>query len=484
MACSVPSRVLAMGAIASFGLAVLTPGTLAQQQERQIERAVRQAETEYTYRTKVDSSLGVTERSMFEVGGFANFTAIFLTDSTDNYRRLFQPEVVLYGRAVVDGAHTFFGRTRFRYRDFSPGDSFDGRGDQWSEPFLDRYWYEFDLKRAIESSKGVTPDGNINVRVGRQFTDFGGGLSVSEVLYAARPVITIGRVDIEGLAGVTPTDRSIIDFDASRKDYDSDTERGFFGGLLRYNTVAGGEIYAYALHMPDWNSNNTPRVPIGIPVDFDYEATYFGIGAEGSFTSQLLYSAEFVYEIGTSQSDPLRGPQTEEDISAFAGRASLTYLFRDPGRSSISLETVFASGDDDRLVSTDTVGGNESGSNDNAFNSLGFASTGLAFAPSVSNIFLVRAGGKTFPFADNEALEGFQVGVDLTLFNKFDADAPIEEPTSNSMFLGFESDFYVNYQVTSDFSIIARLGLFFPGDAIETTSATRSFVFIGATLAF
>ena len=35
--------------------------------------------------------------------------------------------ITIYGRAIVDGAHQGFARARFRYRDFSEGDSFDGR---------------------------------------------------------------------------------------------------------------------------------------------------------------------------------------------------------------------------------------------------------------------------------------------------------------------------------------------------------------------
>ena len=462
-------------------------GAIAQQEERNIEAAIRTAETDtdYSYRTKIDSALSVSERSMFDIGGYLNFTAIFLTDSTNNYRRLFAPEITLYGRAVIDGAHQFFVRSRFVYDDYSPGDSFDGKGSRWDEPFLDRYWYEFDSRRAIESSKGVTPNWDINVRAGRQFVNWGGGLALSEVLYAARPTFTFGRLDIEGMAGVTPPDESIVDFDASRADYNSNTLRGFFGGLLRYTTKSNHEFYAYGLYMPDYNDSERAAFPQGIgPVDFKYEATYVGIGADGSFSPQWLYAAEFVYEFGTSQSDPLRAPQRSEDISAWAATAQLTWLFRDAGRSSITFETVLASGDDDRLNSTDTVGGNKRGTTDHGYNSLGFASTGLAFAPSVSNIMLFRVGGKTTPFAEHNTLNGIQIGGDVTVFNKLSSDAPIDQPTTDDTYLGIETDVYFNYRITSDLTFIARCGLFFPSDTIESSAATKYFVFLGWTLSF
>ncbi len=473
----------ALGSIAglSVGLA-LVPSAQAQSEERRFERAIRQAAA-YGERFRVDTSLGVTERSVLDVGGFASFFALHLTDSDDNARRLLQPEVSLYARLAIDGAHTLFARARFQYRDFSSGDSFDERGDSWAEPIMDRFWYEFDLAGAMAAYEGRVIDGTFNLRVGRQFVDWGAGLSLSETLYAARPTIVTGPFSIEGLVGVTPTDRSITDFDASRDDFNSDTERAFFGGLFRYDTRTGHQIYTYILAQQDNNDGTEPRAAIPPPVDFDYNSTYLGIGAQGAITQKLFYDAEFVYEFGDSRSDPLRGPQVKEDISAFAGRFLLGYLFGDVRQSQVQFEALFATGDDDRLVTTDTVGGNLAGTTDTAFNSLGFVNTGLAFAPALSNLLAFRLGVVSNPFADIESVRQLQVGVDLFLLNKFDSDAPIEEPTDNSMFLGIETDLSINYRITSDLALTARYGVFFPGDAIESQSV-RHFVFGGVTLSF
>ena len=186
---------------------------------------------------------------------------------------------------------------------------------------------------------------------------------------------------------MTPGDESVIDFAASRRDFDRDTRRGFFGGRVTYTTADQKAFYAYGLHMPDFNDSDAPRLaPVGA-TNFDYEATYFGVGASGSFSPALLYMGEFVYQIGQSQSDPLLGLQTSEDIRAFAARGMLTYLLGGELNARLELEALFASGDDDRRVSTDTVGGNLSGTDDTAFNSLGFVNTGLAgfSAPDGSN---------------------------------------------------------------------------------------------------
>ncbi len=474
-----------VAAAAAFGL-LLAP-VRAQDTSRRLERSLRLADP--TYRLRAEADLTFSESLELDYGGFFTFNYLTLNDTDDNSRGLMQYETTLYGRASIGGdggGHTVFGRARFRYRDFTPGDSFDGKGDRWSEPFLDRYWYEFDLRRALGGADGTDPTNlNFNMRIGRQFVDWGAGLALSENLYAVRPALQIGdRWTIEGLAGVTPPDESVVDFDASREDFDKHTLRGFFGGLVRYTTPRNTSFYGYALHMPDYNTDKTPRLPLGGDVQFDYTATYLGAGVSGSAGANLLYLGELVYETGESKTDPLFGFQQFEDISAFAGRAQFTYLFRDQNQSRLELEALFATGDSDRLATTDTVGGNRPGTDDTAFNSLGFANTGLSFAPSLSNIVTVRAGASTFPARSINAVRNLQIGADVLLFNKFDDDAPIDEPTDlGNGYLGIETDLFLNYRITSDLAVNLRYGVFFPGSTLQDND-TRHFFLVGFTLSF
>lgn len=470
---------------ACVGVALLaTQAAQGQQQdERRFERAIQQIERSGE-RFMIDTNLGLTERSVLDVGGFASFSFLNLTEGDGSSRRLLQPEISFYGRAVIDGAHTLFVRSRFQYRDFSQGDSFDEQGDRWTEPFVDRFWYEFDLAGAMRAYEGRNIDGNFNLRVGRQFIDWGQGLSLSESLYAGKATVQYGQFSVDGLIGQTPTDDSITDFDASRDDFNTQTKRAFFGGMVRYDTKSSHEIYGYALWQQDNNQDDeVPRAPLGVPVDFTYDSTYVGIGAQGSITTSLLYGTEFVYEFGKSFSDPLLGAQSREDINAFAGRFILTYLFKDRGQTRLQFEALVASGDDDRLVTTDTVGGNEPGTDDNAFNSLGFVNTGLAFAPVFSNLLAFRLGASTIPFATVEGMQQFQVGADIFLLNKFSANAPIDEPTNDDMFLGTELDLSINYRLTSDLALVGRYGVFFAGPAVEDDDV-RHFIFGGVTLSF
>lgn len=467
---------------AALSLGAVTAGARAQ--DRDIERRIEQR-ARYSGDPRLaeaDEGRSFAEKALIDVGGFLSFTYLDLTDDTGNARRLLQYDGTVFARASWDNAHTAFLRSRFRYRDFSPGDSFDDRGDGWYEPFLDRFWYELDL---VDHNPDNTDGLSLNLRAGRQFVDWGSGLALSEALYAVRPAISLGsRVTAEALIGITPADKSIIDFDASRSEYNRNTERAYFGGLVRASTEEGKTFYAYYLSQHDRNGFGTPSIDLGIDVDFKYDSHYIGVGSYGSLSPHWLYEAEVVFEGGHSQSDPLRGPQRRETIRALAARGQLTYLFADANQSRLQFETIVASGDKDRLVSTDTLGGNAPGTPDNGFNSLGFANTGLAFAPSLSNLVVMRVGASTLPLYSSAAFNQLQIGADVLVFGKYEENGPIDEPTFGRSFLGVETDVFLNYRITSDLSLGVRYGAFFPGSAIDGDRGVRHFFLVGVTLSF
>ncbi|MFT3684495.1 MAG: alginate export family protein [Phycisphaerales bacterium] len=197
-----------------------------------------------------------------------------------------------------------------------------------------------------------------------------------------------------------------------------------------------------------------------------------------------LYFVEGVYQTGQSASDPLFGLQSTEDLEAWAARLQFTYVFRDENDSRFQAEVLIASGDPDRRSTTDTVAGNFPGTDDNAFNALGYAFTGVAFAPTLSNLVSIRAGGATFPWRSSEDYHDLQVGVDAILSFKESRTGGIDEPTNDEFFLGTEFDVYANWRITSDLSITSRYGLFLPGPAIPDPDYARHFIYVGVTLAF
>jgi hypothetical protein len=250
--------------------------------------------------------------------------------------------------------------------------------------------------------------------------------------------------------------------------------------------------FIYYLIQQDYNEMDELQTG-NITTRYNYDSYYIGGGASGQITDRLRYGIEGVYEFGKtlSNSFELSGfslvpiEQTDDAIVAGALDVRLDYLVADPADTRFGIEAILATGDDDRGHTSNTFDGNAPGSEDNAFNAFGLVNTGLAFAPDVSNVAVLRVGVSTFPLHQFGALRRLQVGTDFFALGKLDEDAPIDETTiPGKQFLGFEPDVYLNWQVTSDLTLALRYGAFFPQAKAFPNDDVRHFFFAGVTFAF
>jgi hypothetical protein len=427
------------------------------------------------------------QRAVFDYGGYFTFDYFSIDDNVNENHVLRQYDMVAYTRLNIDGAHEFFLRYRASYQDFNDGDSFDGRGDDF-DSHLEIGYYRFDLARFMGAYKSQEIDGNIVAQVGRDIVYWGNGLTLGQIIDGAVVSFTKGPFELNVIAGITPD--FVVDFDASRPDFDVDTNRGFYG-LMGSMQVGTHKPYAYALFQQDYNSDRTFDLGT-VTTKFQYNSYYLGLGSTGNLGDRLVYGAEMVFEGGSSESNSFTasGPfltpveQTTDDICAFAADLRLDYLVPDTRRTRLSTEFLLASGDDDRLHTSDTFGGNAPNSSDRAFNAFGLINTGLAFAPVASNLLMARFGASTFPFTEVRPLRGLQIGADVFVYGKFDTDAPIDEPTQDSRYLGWEPDLYLNWQLTSDVTLAVRYGVFFPDSSAFFDDSSRQFISTSVTFAF
>ena len=470
-----------------------------------LEKQMRQVEQQYIQ--KVNPELNIAERAMVDVGALTSFGFLSVDDVGDTNNVLRQYDIQLYGYVNVDGVHEFFGRARFTYRDFNPGDSFRGDGDYWVYPFYDRLWYRFDLRRAMEAYNGQTSVNNLRLQVGRQYVDWASSMVLSEQLYAGVVDLEIGNLfDAKFLIGTTP-ESSVIDFDSSRPSFDGETNRLFAGAQLTLTKFRDHKPYIYVMAQRDHNKEDfatlqfqiapLPFPPTPVPTRYEYNSNYWAIGSNGQFTPRLRYEIEGIYETGSGLSnsyDPatLNVPppvgtfvQTKEDVEAWAARGQLSYHLLDDNMTRFELEGIVASGDDDRALDTsNTFGGNTSGTKDNAFNAFGYINTGLSFAPPISNLTMIRLGGSTYPFRQSNWTRRLQVGADFFVYGKTDQNAPFDEATTSDWFLGWEPDVWMNWRVASDVAIFVRYGVFLPGDAIAGGKEARHYFYSGVTYSF
>lgn len=471
------------GALSCLSVASLAHGqTSIARFERQLQQIQRDT------RLRIDPNVPVEQRTYYEFGGYFTFNFFAIDDIEQSTSVLAQYDLVGYGRVSIDGVHDFFIRARTSYRDFSEGDSFDGEDNKAIWPTVEQLYYRFDLGRYLAAYKEHQTNNNLTVQLGRQFVFWANGLVLAETLDGGLLTVTFGNLEAQFLAGYTS--RDTVDIDASRPEFDSNTLRAFYGAQLSY-TIGKHRPFIYGLIQRDYNDENQVLVISDSQTRFEYNSWYVGIGSNGALGDRLAYAVELVYEGGEALSNSfepntLTGiPQTEEDIEAWAFDLRFDYLVPDVRKTRLSAELIIASGDSDRLHSTNTFGGNTPGTNDNSFNAWGLLNTGLAFVPNPSNLMDIRLGASTFPMPSSRTFRKLQIGLDVHTLFKVQEDAPIDETTrEDSRFLGVEPDLYLNWQITSDVTFALRYGVFFPGDAIVEDGNPRNFFFAGLTFAF
>ncbi len=478
-----------------LAIALCVMGTSARAQEdpdllRRLERLSER--TDESLRLTIPEGQQVSERIFLDFGGSVRFGAYAIDDRFSKTRVLRQTDAITYVQAEIDGGHRFFGQLRFVYDDFNAGDSFDGQGDDLREPIGDRYWYSFDLRQDNLRETGKRIDHNFALKVGRQFVHWGSGLVLSRVMYAFLLDLELNGLALTALYAQTPRSGT-VDFDGSRPSFDTNTRRLYYGGSLEYRGFANHRPAVSYLVQRDRNDRDFQVISTpgnDFPTGFDYDSSYLTAGSQGSLASRLTYRVELVREMGRGLSGSVGSDgspvgQTREDIQAWAGVATLSYPMGDVHNTRFDLEVASGSGDDDRLDSSDTFGGNRSGTTDRSFNSLGYVNTGLALSPDLANLFSLQLGASTSPTFWGTRSDGLRVGFAGFLFTKLDEKSAINVPTIDHTFVGGEVDFSIDWRITSDFSTTFRYGLFLPGDAMPSQQDDyRHFGYLGVTYAF
>lgn len=461
----------------ALALAWVAPDARAQSERQRFERTLEQMRTETLDRIAPGST--ADQRVIFDYGAYAIFDYLSVDDNRNENHVLRQYSLVPYVRLNLDNVHEVLVRGRLTYRDFNDGDSFDNRGDELVDPDVDRAYYKFDLARSAAAYNGTTLPYNFTLLAGRDFAYWGNGLVLGTTLDGVAVGVSVGALSLGVVAGITPV--RTVDFDASRPAFDYNTRRGFYGAIATL-TAGTHRPFVYGLAQRDYNTQD--RLDLGnVVTEYHYDSWYLGFGSTGSFTDRLTYGVEAVYEGGRGNSNsfvidpPFLTPvdQTRDSIGSWAADFRLDYLFTDVRKSRVGVEFLVASGDSDRLHTSNTFGGNLSGTTDRSFNGFGLVNTGLAFAPDISNVMMFRVGASTFPLPEYSSTRLLQVGADLFVFGKTDRDGAFSETTSDSRYLGWEPDVYLNWQVTSDMSLALRYGVFFPSSDTFPDDTARQF---------
>ncbi|MBN2210408.1 MAG: alginate export family protein [Sedimentisphaerales bacterium] len=488
----IKSKLLAM-VIAVLG--GWTAEVFAQVEGTQAERILDEP-----FRLKMDASAPAGKRAVVNWGGWFRSSFWDIDDNldldgdgrNDGRHTLRRQQLRLYGDINLDQVHQFYVRGRLDYLDWNSGTSFDGRDSDWDGPDLDRLWYEFRWSAAQRAyGWGEPTSDDVIVRIGRQYVEFGTGLALSTPLDAVVLTARRGGLDVTGLLALSVTDAYNIDQTAPG---DSREDRKYWGVELKLRQWRDHELFAYYFAQQDQDQGRLFHVGNGLMRAFGYDSSYVGAGSRGrAFLRDLQYTVEVVGEFGKSYaSDAIPNSQ---NIHAWAFDTELRYVIQDVRRSQVLVEYLLASGDSDRYLSpTDTIGGNRIHTGDTSFNGWGFRNTGLALAPTLSNLGMVRLGASTFPLRTGSErwLDELQVGTDVFLYHKQQTGGVMSDSLSlnDDSFVGTGVDVWANWRLLSDVAWTVRYGIFKPGDAFYNPLLDQSYrncrqqFFTGVTINF
>ncbi len=411
----------------------------------------------------------------FQWGGWLDYYYFNFSDGQQASRVSHRPEVAVWTRATFDnGAHELFARMRLRYVYFDPGDEFD-RQEDWIGPEFDQVWYQIDVGKALHLQP--SSPAQLRARIGRQTVQFGTGYALDLPMDAVLLDAKLRDLRVLGLFG-----KSIPNYPNIIRDepVDSHMDRLFYGVQLAYEGWQRHVPFIYAL----WNNDRTDERPKDFFQDFSYDSFYLGFGGRGEIIHNLNYWAEGVFESGH---DFGNGDFIHQDyIEAFGWDLGIQKLFDLPTRPRVSAEYMFASGDGGRRFSpTNSIGGNTGDSKDSSFVGFGLRDTGIALAPTMSNLHVWRVGGALAPLEHWQFFRDLEIGTNFFLYHKNQDRGAISDPLANEFngYVGWEMDYFINWRLSSDLAWTLRWGEFFPGSAYQDTS-WRHFVFTGITWSF
>src|SRR5665213_488048 len=226
--------------LCAAGLLVLMLAPLGWGQDAadRFQRDMQQIQRET--QARFDADLPPAQRALIDYGGYLTLGYLSFDDAAHDNHGLREYELVGYGRINIDGAQEIYFRGRADYDNYNSGDSFDRQPDHL-EGRVEEGWYRFDLQRYLSVYQGRTIQNDLSVKAGRQFVDWGNGLTLDQYVDGVAAEIRGQHLSLDLLACATV--KETIDFDITRPEFDGNTRRGYYGARL---TGQIGRHYPYA----------------------------------------------------------------------------------------------------------------------------------------------------------------------------------------------------------------------------------------------
>jgi hypothetical protein len=353
-------------------------------------------------------------------------------------------------------------------------DTLTGIMHQEGYPGLDEVDNLFDLDVGYVSAAFL--DGMIRLNFGRRFFMVGSGLVFNgrgdgvQFDVVSRWV----RFSVFGLyTGLIHKDNNL--YELSSRDYSDGAKRIFTGGEVAF-PFENQQLYLLALGQFDLSEETAGD-------RHKYHSQYVGGGIKGLIADAVSYSAEYVYQMGTT----FDTNNTKQKISAMAAGFSLDWYISAVTNPVLMVQYNYASGDRHRSSYLSSQIGS-SGGYDTGFIGFGTFVAGYALRPQPGNLHVFRAGFALSPFswARQFYVKRMTLIAKYAYYMKDKKDGAIGsgEATLNEFSVGHGVDVSLRWKILSDLSFFVNYAVFLPGDAFLSSENDRHFVMEGISLSF
>lgn len=339
----------------------------------------------------------------------------------------------------------------------------------WVQPSIEMIYLE---KMFGPQSFGQT------LTVGRQYVGVHGTLAFAMVADGLKYHLKTPRQSFDAFfVRQNPGDNN-IDFLAQRP---GRTKRWFTGLQYAADYVQGQSANAFFVLNNDANDAR----PDATGQRHQFDSRYLGATLYGRILSRLKYEMQVIMEFGQTYSDTnSKSPDAKVDIDASALTFGLQYFFTGTLGLLIHADYLYGSGDADavgNVQSTDggsgSLDGSGTGGKDNRFMAFGGKDLGIALAPTLTNLKVIKTGFSLKPmgWSENRFWNDFRIHTQYFTYSRDKASGAMSDPyvvrgAGSSAKIGSEIDVSFSWRLMSDVRYSLKLGKFSPGAAYVTKS--------------
>jgi len=381
---------------------------------------------------------------------------------------------------------------------FSAGERLDG---WWKMP-LGTDGSMFEGSAHVSLDMDVNDDSNPSVDSGVSF-DPAGDIDLLRLAFvfpsagnAERMKLDVGRLSLKDPTGLIvshPADGALLGFDYSRLSFS--IQAGYTGLILRKTNDIAVSLFDQLAAADDSRLTGGSRLLMLARVDAPklfgqsvglsflaqqdlnpeddlvaeweteevtgsggkVDTQYTSLFVSGPVVPNLFYDAWLTFGSGRTLSY-LDGEYQYVPILSYMTGFSVDYYRPALYNAAFNFRFVYASGDADAASAVEGTVTDSS----KRFVPLTASTFGVVFSPSLSNLIVAELGGSVKPFASYRLQTGAKL---FAFFRPTDGAMGVSglDATEDSSWLGFETDLYGNYRITSDLGVTLKTGVFIPG---------------------